>query len=55
MRYRGVYATRQLAKRQITWMNNTLKPEIFECLDNDLVAHIVTRVANFFRAVPPVR
>ena len=55
LRDRGVYATRQLAKRQITWMNNTLKPEIFDCLDNDLVAHIVTRVADFFRAVSPVR
>ena len=55
MRDRGVYATRQLAKRQITWMNNTLKPEIFDCLDNDLVARIVTRVADFFRAVSPVR
>ena len=55
MRDRGVYATRQLAKRQITWMNNTLKPETFDCLDNDLVAHIVTRVADFFRAVSPVR
>ncbi len=55
MRDRGVYATRQLAKRQITWMNNTLKPEVFDCLDNDLVAHIVTRVADFFRAVSPVR
>ncbi len=55
MRDRGVYATRQLAKRQITWMNNTLKPEVFDCLDNDLVAHIVTRVADFFRAVSPLR
>jgi len=36
MRDRGVYATRQLAKRQITWISNTLKPESFDCLASDL-------------------
>ena len=35
MRDRGIYATRQLAKRQITWMANTLKPEAFDCLAPD--------------------
>ena len=44
LRDRGIYATRQLAKRQITWMNNTLKPEIFDCLADDLVARIASRV-----------
>ena len=46
MRDRGIYATRQLAKRQITWMTNTLKPESFDCLTPDLAAQIERRVAQ---------
>jgi tRNA dimethylallyltransferase len=46
MRDRGIYATRQLAKRQITWMMNTLKPESFDCLAPDLAAQIERRVAQ---------
>jgi len=46
MRDRGIYATRQLAKRQITWMTNTLKPESFDCLVPDLFARIERRVAQ---------
>ena len=44
MRDRGIYATRQLAKRQITWMTNTLKPEPFDCLAPDLLEHVERRV-----------
>ena len=46
MRDRGIYATRQLAKRQITWMSNTLKPESFDCLTAHLFDHIGQRVAE---------
>ena len=46
MRDRGIYATRQLAKRQITWMTNTLKPEAFDCLAPDLGAQVERRVAQ---------
>ena len=46
MRDRGIYATRQLAKRQITWMTNTLKPESFDCLAPDLFARVERRVAQ---------
>ena len=35
LRDRGIYATRQLAKRQITWMNNSLKPKVLDCLAPD--------------------
>ena len=45
MRERGIYATRQLAKRQITWLSNTLKPECYDCLAPDLSARIEQRVA----------
>jgi tRNA dimethylallyltransferase len=47
MRDRGIYATRQLAKRQITWMNNTLQPETFDCLASNADAAIIERVARF--------
>ncbi len=50
MRDRGVYATRQLAKRQITWMTNTLKPELFDCLAPDLHDRIGERVTRFLSA-----
>ncbi len=46
MRDRGIYATRQLAKRQITWMMNTLKPESFDCLASELFARVERRVAQ---------
>jgi tRNA dimethylallyltransferase len=47
MRDRGIYATRQLAKRQITWMANTLKPETYDCLDPASNDRIGKRVAAF--------
>ena len=46
MRDRGIFATRQLAKRQITWINNTLKPEIFDCLAPDLLDRVASRVGQ---------
>ena len=50
MRDRGIYATRQLAKRQTTWMNNTLKPEIFDCLAADLLPHLLRHVEAAVKA-----
>ena len=47
MRDRGIYATRQLAKRQITWLANTLKPEVFDCLTPELLAQVSARVGGF--------
>jgi tRNA dimethylallyltransferase len=47
MRERGIYATRQLAKRQMTWMANTLKPETFDCLSDDVCDRIGKRVDTF--------
>ncbi|MDR2112424.1 MAG: tRNA (adenosine(37)-N6)-dimethylallyltransferase MiaA [Candidatus Accumulibacter sp.] len=44
MRDRGIYATRQLAKRQITWMTNTLKPETFDCLAGDVRDRVGKRI-----------
>ena len=50
MRDRGIYATRQLAKRQITWMTNTLKPETFDCLADDVCERIGRRVEALLAA-----
>ncbi|MEF8756456.1 MAG: tRNA (adenosine(37)-N6)-dimethylallyltransferase MiaA [Accumulibacter sp.] len=36
LRDRGIYATRQLAKRQLTWIANSLRPQIVDCLAPDL-------------------
>lgn len=49
MRDRGVFATRQLAKRQITWLTNSLEAEIFDCLDRQLAARAAARVGSFLR------
>lgn len=50
MRDRGIYATRQLAKRQITWMTNTLKPEPYDCLASTSSDRIGKRIAAFLSA-----
>jgi len=47
LRERGIYATRQLAKRQLTWLANTLKPEVFDCLSPALLARVNARVDGF--------
>ena len=49
MRDRGIYATRQLAKRQVTWIGNTLKPEIFDCLSPGLLQQVEQRVTESLR------
>lgn len=36
LRERGVYATRQLAKRQLTWLRAMPEPTTFDCLDAGL-------------------
>lgn len=44
---RGIYATRQLAKRQITWLKNSIGCEPFDCLQNNNADLIGRRVAEF--------
>jgi tRNA dimethylallyltransferase len=48
LRERGIYATRQLAKRQITWLANTLQPQVVDCLAPDLPARVARLVAPLF-------
>lgn len=48
MRQRGIAATRQLAKRQITWLGNGFPAdENFDCLSPTLTGQISERVAAF--------
>ena len=44
LRDRGIFATRQLAKRQITWLTNSFEAETFDCLDPALGDKIAARV-----------
>jgi tRNA dimethylallyltransferase len=47
MRDRGVFATRQLAKRQITWLTNSFESENFDCLDPSMPERIAERTDAF--------
>lgn len=50
LRDRGIFATRQLAKRQITWLTNSFAAENYDCLDPALSDKIAARVAGFLGA-----
>ena len=47
---RGVYATRQLAKRQTTWLTNSIACESFDCLQNNNADLVGRRVSEFLAA-----
>lgn len=50
LRDRGIFATRQLAKRQITWLTNSFEAESFDCLDPALAEQIAERTTSFLGA-----
>jgi tRNA dimethylallyltransferase len=50
LRDRGIFATRQLAKRQLTWLRATQGLEIFDCLDPTLVEKSAAFVRGAVRA-----
>jgi tRNA dimethylallyltransferase len=50
LRDRGIFATRQLAKRQLTWLRTTQGLEIFDCLDRALVEKSADFVSSALRA-----
>ena len=50
LRDRGIFATRQLAKRQITWLTNSFAAENFDCLDAKLANRVAARVEGFLSA-----
>jgi len=50
LRDRGIFATRQLAKRQITWLTNSFEAETFDCLDPALSERVAERTGDFLAA-----
>ena len=50
LRDRGIYATRQLAKRQLTWLRAMDEPKVFDCLASDLgmqvIGHLARKIAE---------
>ena len=50
MRDRGIFATRQLAKRQITWLGNSFAAETLDCLSPTLSADVLARSEQFLSA-----
>jgi len=50
MRDRGVFATRQLAKRQITWLTNSFEAENYDCLDPALPEQVARRADAFINS-----
>jgi tRNA dimethylallyltransferase len=49
LRQKGIAATRQLAKRQMTWLRSMPVVEMFDCLRNDLNAAVSARVEEFLQ------
>ena len=52
LRDRGVYATRQLAKRQLTWIRATPGLTLFDCADKDLVGKAHALIADHIATAP---
>lgn len=46
MQEMGVFATRQLAKRQLTWLRSMHELQVFDCLDNRLAEQIICHVQS---------
>jgi tRNA dimethylallyltransferase len=47
---RGVYATRQLAKRQLTWLRGMVDTLNIDCLAPDMPAHVLQHIQRFIQA-----
>jgi len=50
LRNRGIFATRQLAKRQLTWLRAAQGAEVLDCLDHALVEKSAAFVRSALRA-----
>ena len=49
---RGIAATRQLAKRQLTWLRGMEGLERLDCLRADLAQAVAARVERFYSSSP---
>jgi tRNA dimethylallyltransferase len=52
LRDRGIFATRQLAKRQLTWLNSMEKIQARDCLDARTPAKILATIEEFIANSP---
>lgn len=50
LRERGIFATRQLAKRQLTWLRAMADAQVVDCLASDLVHRLETAIRRFIDA-----
>ncbi|HEY6281464.1 MAG TPA: tRNA (adenosine(37)-N6)-dimethylallyltransferase MiaA [Burkholderiales bacterium] len=50
LREKGIAATRQLAKRQLTWLRSMEKVKTFDCLTDDLPQQVLTHLQQQFNA-----
>ena len=51
LREHGIAATRQLAKRQLTWLRSTEGVTLFDCLAEDLTARVLEYVRRELEAI----
>jgi tRNA dimethylallyltransferase len=49
LRDRGIFATRQLAKRQLTWLRGMDDVTMLDCLQSDLNQLVLSQIAAFIR------
>jgi len=52
LREKGIAATRQLAKRQLTWLRSMSDVRVFDCLDASLVDQVADRLDRDLRETP---
>ena len=46
LRDKGIYATRQLAKRQLTWLRAMHEPKVFDCLAPDVGMQVIGHLSR---------
>jgi len=49
LRERGIFATRQFAKRQLTWLRSMPELECIDCLDAAAISHVPARCRAFLQ------
>jgi tRNA dimethylallyltransferase len=54
LRDRGIFATRQFAKRQLTWFNSLPEVPVFDCLDAATPVKIRHHIDQFLAAAAPI-
>ncbi|HXC40732.1 MAG TPA: tRNA (adenosine(37)-N6)-dimethylallyltransferase MiaA [Burkholderiales bacterium] len=54
LRAQGIYATRQLAKRQLTWLRSMQNVARFDCLDAELAPRVLAHLRQALRNPVPV-